>query len=101
MREVGEGVEFETGRGRRWRKLAFEVEVVEMGRGEGWEEVVVRCDPVEHGGFRWCTEEEVRAMEKEIVTGEQFGVMMEGFEGRRRVSVRNEGGGVECQKRDS
>ena len=104
VRGVGRGVEFVTGREgeRRWVKLSFEVEVLEMGGGgggggggaeyvhgaeygdkDGEVDVEITLDPDEHSEYVWATEEDIRGNRYPIVTPEQKEVMLEGFKLRR------------------
>lgn len=76
--EIGLGVDFETPGGARWKKLSFEIEVMEMG-GDGNDGLSVRLDPEEHQAFKWVTEEEVRDGELKFVTEEQRVVMLQAF----------------------
>ncbi|KAL9639229.1 MAG: hypothetical protein Q9164_001051 [Protoblastenia rupestris] len=97
VREVGERVEFGSGR-KRWVKLGFEIDFAEMGvcgggGGDDDEEILpgsgvrlisnegigISLDPDEHQDYRWATEEEIRAMAGEMVTQEQFEIMMKAF----------------------
>ena len=78
--EVEKEVVFETPRDGRWRKLSFEIEVLEMQeRPERVDGVSVRLDPEEHQAFKWVTEKEVRDAELKIVTEEQREVMLQAF----------------------
>lgn len=92
MREVGERVEFSTGKGGRWLKLGFEVEVMELesgngvggnGHGDGVEDVEIRLDPEEHQAYAWASEEDIRMGKYPITAGEQQALMLKAFELRR------------------
>ncbi|KAJ9635840.1 hypothetical protein H2201_000164 [Coniosporium apollinis] len=73
VRQVGDGVRFQTGRPSNvtnWLKLSFEVEVATsgsfMGKGdaqgtyEAYQDVMVKLNPAEHQRFIWIKEEELR-----------------------------------------
>ena len=45
----------------------------------GHQDIVVTVDPQEHQKYKWATEEEIRDMAGQIVTTEQFDVMMRAF----------------------
>ncbi len=95
---VGEGVEFSTGRSnkvKKWLKLAFEVEVMEIPSprhqsqrvaGSGaelrLEEIAIMLDPEEHQRYAWVTEEEVRGTGPgayQITTKAQREMMLQAF----------------------
>ncbi|KAL2040497.1 hypothetical protein N7G274_006940 [Stereocaulon virgatum] len=113
LRGVGRGVEFVTpGRKeeeRRWMKLSFEVEVLEIhggsghmygekdnvagdgdgdGDGDGEIDVEITLDPEEHSEYVWATEQDIRGDRYSIVTPEQKEIMLEGFKLRTGDSER-------------
>ena len=88
---VGEGVEFSTGvvdNVKKWLKLAFEVEVVQIpshghepingATALKMEDVAITLDPAEHQRYAWVTEEEVggRGVGAYPITTEQQRQMM-------------------------
>lgn len=89
---VGKGVEFSTGGVddvKKWLKLAFEVEVVEIPHASTasaavlkLDEVAITLDPEEHQRFAWVTEEEVRRTGPgayQITTEAQREMMLQAF----------------------
>ena len=95
---VGEGVEFSTGRFdnvKKWLKLAFEVEVVEIpspgnqghrpaesGAKSSVEDISITLDPEEHQRYAWVTEEDVRRTGPgayQITTEAQREMMLQAF----------------------
>ncbi|KAB2579016.1 hypothetical protein BFW01_g1114 [Lasiodiplodia theobromae] len=85
--EVGVGVQFQSGSGRNWLKLAFEVGVAEHERTA--EAIPIRLDPVEHQNYLWVEEEDVRRGEVngtrlEFMSADQRALVLEGFRQRRR-----------------
>ena len=72
VREIGGGVEFITPGNKKWLKLSFEIEVVELHGvpGEtsdhaeirllGGEHIPITLDPEEHQRYAWVTEDEFR-----------------------------------------
>ena len=107
VRQVGDVVEFQTGKGERrkyWAKLNFEIEVAEVdvhvdglavtrdggaepgrsGQGEGNKvndglegNIAVTIDPQEHQGFAWATAEDVTSGRYPMATPAQGDLILE------------------------
>ncbi len=85
VRQIGEGVEFTTGKGdcvKNWLKLSFEIEVMEMGGGsnEAGGNAQIQLNPEEHQAFVWALEEDIRTGNYAITTPEQQTLMLKAFE---------------------
>ncbi|KAI4166579.1 MAG: hypothetical protein LQ343_007933 [Gyalolechia ehrenbergii] len=98
IRQAGEGIEWtdnRNGKERKWLKLTFEIEVVEIGSSittvDGgnveryFESIPVELDPEEHQEYAWATEKEIREFldegkGREIGWKELAGQMLKAFE---------------------
>lgn len=107
VRAIGNGVQFTTGKDKKWMKLTFEIEVVEDvgsiagGTNDGKRRlktafdgvaaevtvgnVTVRLDPAEHQAFRWVTEADLETWGPgKIVVEEQRQMMLQALKEHTR-----------------
>ena len=106
VRGVGNGIEFTTGRRKRWMKLSFDIEV--EGKIDGMashiashaggaekasqtancstENTRITLDPAEHQAYKWATEEDIYGWGTDnIVTPEQREMMLLAFKQRHEA----------------
>lgn len=115
VRQVGDVVSFQTGKGERqkyWAKLNFEIEVAEVdahcersavtgngdavpepsGQGEGSKvndglegDIAVTIDPQEHQGFAWATAEDVTSGRHPMATPAQGDLILESLRAANEI----------------
>ena len=90
-----DSMEFETGRGNKWLKSCFEIQVAEMegirlheDGDVGLEAIKVKLDPVEHGAFAWASEEDVKEGRYDIMTKEMREVILDSFATPKEITVK-------------
>lgn len=88
MREIGNGVESETAKGRRFT-LSFEIEAEELAMVRkklqcvGLGHLPIQIDPDVHAEFVWATEAEIREDIFPVATPQQRAVILQAFQLRR------------------